>query len=157
MPELDPRTMTEIAIEALARTGKRGLLATGGGALAATNVPGHIHVIASAPHDRLFPSVAAIVHHGGAGTTGAALRAGKPSAICPFFGDQPFWARRIAALGAGPAPLDRRSLSVESLAAAIAQMDDAQMRARANRLGDAIRREDGVTAAIEFIEAREFR
>lgn len=51
----------------------------------------------------------------------------------------------------------RRSLSVESLAAAIAQMDDAQMRARANRLGDAIRREDGVTAAIEFIEAREFR
>lgn len=154
MPGLDPRAMTTIVIEALARTGKRGLLATGGGALEAQHVPGNVHMIADAPHDRLFPRVAATVHHGGAGTTAASLRAGKPTAICPFFGDQPFWGRRIAELGVGPHALNRKTLSSESLAVAIAAMDDPQMRHRASSLGDAIRREDGVTAAVTFIESR---
>ncbi len=162
MPGLDPARMTAIVIEALARTGNRGLLATGGGALEAQDVPGnvpgnvhaHVHFIAGAPHDRLFPRVAATVHHGGAGTTAASLRAGKPTAICPFFGDQPFWARRIAELGVGPPALNRKTLSTESLAAAIMAMDDRQMRHRAAALGAAIQQEDGVTAAVNFIESR---
>lgn len=151
MPGLDPAEMARIVTEALARTGKRGLLASGGGALGAANAP-HVHVIKAAPHGELFRNVAAAVHHGGAGTTGAALRAGLPSAICPFFGDQPFWGRRIAQLGVGPAPLDRKALTVESLAAALEAMDDTGMKTRAARLGEAIRAEDGIAAACTFIE-----
>lgn len=152
MPGLDPRAMSALVVEALARTGKRAVLATGGGALAADDVPANVHVLAGAPHDRLFPRMSAIVHHGGAGTTAAALRAGKPMTICPFFGDQPFWGRRIAELGAGPPPLDRKALTAESLATAIAAMDTPPMRQRAAALGEAIRREDGVAEAVGFID-----
>ena len=82
----------------------------------------------------------------------AALRAGKPTVACPFFGDQPFWGRRIARLGVGPAPLDRKTLSAATLAQAIMDMDDARMRKRAVDLGAAIRAEDGVGAAVAFVE-----
>ncbi|HZH50793.1 MAG TPA: glycosyltransferase [Microvirga sp.] len=152
MPGLDPQRMTEMVIEALAKTGKRGVLATGGGALAAADVPAHVHVLTGAPHDKLFPRMAAVVHHGGAGTTAAAIRAGKPMTICPFFGDQPFWGRRIVELGAGPPPLDRKTLTVERLAAAIAAMGTPGMRRQAAALGEAVRQEDGVAQAVEFIE-----
>lgn len=154
MPGLDPKGLVAVVAEALARAGKRGLLATGGGAMAADDAPGHVRIIAEAPHHRLLPLVGATVHHGGAGTTAAALRAGKPAAILPFFGDQPFWGRRIAALGAGPPPLDRRALSVESMAAAITAMDDPRMRRRSAALGAAIRQEDSTAAAAGFIEDR---
>jgi UDP:flavonoid glycosyltransferase YjiC (YdhE family) len=154
MPGLDPQGLTAIVLEAIARTGKRGLLATVGGALRASDMPPNVHVIAGAPHDRLFPVVAATVHHGGAGTTAASLRAGKPMTICPFFGDQPFWGRRIAELGVGPHPLDRKALTAEGLAAAIVAMLDPAMRGRAATLGAAIRQEDGVAAAVGFIERR---
>jgi UDP:flavonoid glycosyltransferase YjiC (YdhE family) len=154
MPGLDPQGLTAIAIEALAKAGKRGLLATGGGALGAESTPANVHVIAGAPHDRLFPCVTATIHHGGAGTTAASLRADKPTAICPFFGDQPFWGRRIADLGVGPASLNRKSLTAEALAAAIMATDDPIMRGRAAALGAAIRSEDGIAAAVEFVERR---
>jgi UDP:flavonoid glycosyltransferase YjiC (YdhE family) len=153
MPGLEPRRMLAMVVEALARLGKRGVLASGGGALAAERVPGHVCLIAEAPHDWLFPRVAATVHHGGAGTTGASLRAGRPAAICPFIGDQPFWGRRVAALGAGPRPLDRDALTAEGLAAAIRAMDEPGMRGRAAALGEAIRAERGMLAAARFIEA----
>jgi UDP:flavonoid glycosyltransferase YjiC (YdhE family) len=153
MPGLDPQGLTAI-VEALEMTGKRGLLATGGGGLEAVNTPANVHVITGAPHDWLFPRVAATIQHGGAGTTAASLRAGKPPAVCPFFGDQPFWGRRIADLGVGPTPLDRKSLTAEAVAAAMMAMDDPIMRSRAAALGTAIRNEDGVAAAVEFIERR---
>jgi UDP:flavonoid glycosyltransferase YjiC (YdhE family) len=154
MPGLDPQGLTAIVIEALAKTGKRGLLATGGGGLEAMNAPTHVHVITGAPHDWLFPQVAATIQHGGAGTTAASLRAGKPTAVCPFFGDQPFWGWRIAELGVGPTPLNRKALTAEAVAAAMMAMDDPIMRSRAAALGTAIRNEDGVAAAVEFIERR---
>jgi UDP:flavonoid glycosyltransferase YjiC (YdhE family) len=151
MPGLDPVPMTQLFTEALARVGRRGLFATGGGALAHPSAV-HIFAVEHAPHDKLFPLVAACVHHGGAGTTAAALRAGKPSVICPFFGDQPFWARRIHELGAGPAPLDRRALSVDAVAAAItAATSDRLMADTADRFGAAIRGEDGIGAAVSFL------
>lgn len=154
MPGLDPQRMAAIVVEALLKTGTRGLFATGGGALEPHSIGADVHVIADAPHDRLFPRVGAAVHHGGAGSTASSLRAGKPTAICPFFGDQPFWGRRVAQLGVGPHALDRRTLSAESLAAAIAAMDDGAMRRRADALGAMIRQEDGVAAAVEFIERK---
>jgi UDP:flavonoid glycosyltransferase YjiC (YdhE family) len=154
MPGLDPQRMTGIVLDALARTGKRGLLVSGGGALLAENLPPHVQLITEAPHDRLLPFVSAVVHHGGAGTTAASLRAGKPTTICPFFGDQPFWARRVAELGVGPPSLDRRTLSADRLAAAMVAMDNQAMRERARVMGALIRAENGIAAAVSFVEKR---
>ena len=152
MPGIDPKRTTELVIEGLAQAGARGLLAVGGGAISAgVNTP-MVHVIAGAPHDKLFHYVGATIHHGGAGTTAAALRAGKPTVACPFFGDQPFWGRRIAQLGVGPGPLNRKALSSESIASAIIAMRQREMRERATALGAAIRGEDGVESAVAFID-----
>ena len=154
MPGVDAEATTNIIIEALARCGKRGLLSTGGGALRLTDAPSHIHQIDHAPHDVLFPHVAATIHHGGAGTTAASLRAGKPMTISPFFGDQPFWARRMQELGVAPAALDRKTFSVGRLVSAIEAMDTNEMRDRAAALGAVIRNEDGCSRAVRFIEQR---
>lgn len=156
MPGLDPAAMTKTVVGALKRAGKRGVLATGGGAIGTQdNDTGQIHVIAGAPHDKLFPLVAACIHHGGAGSTAASLRAGKPTVICPFFGDQPFWGRRIEELGVGPAPVAKKRLTVESLARAIARStSDTGIATRARALGVKVSAEDGVGHAIAFLEQR---
>jgi sterol 3beta-glucosyltransferase len=94
-----------------------------------------------------------VVHHGGAGTTGAGLRAGVPAVVCPFFADQPFWARRVHALGAGPPPVPARRMSVARLERAISEaVHDPAMRQWAAALGERIRREDGVGQAGDIIE-----
>ena len=94
----------------------------------------------------------ALVHHGGAGTTGAGLRAGKPTVTCPFFGDQPFWGRRVAALGVGPKPIPPRRLTAERLAQAIrSATTDEDMRTRAAEIGEKVRTEDGVARAVKII------
>jgi sterol 3beta-glucosyltransferase len=143
---------TDIVLKALRRAGQRGVLATGWGGLTADSTSDDIFVLEAVPHDWLLPQVAAVVHHGGAGTTGAALRAGKPSVVCPLVGDQPFWGRRVAALGVGPSPLSRRKLTVETLANAISQaVSDQDIRQRAAALGATIRAEDGVGKAITLI------
>ncbi|TQM72022.1 UDP:flavonoid glycosyltransferase YjiC (YdhE family) [Actinomadura hallensis] len=106
------------------------------------------------PHSWLFPRMAAVVHHGGAGTTAAGLRAGAPTVVCPFFGDQPYWGERVAALGAGPAPLPFRSLTVPRLAARIRRaVEDQEMADRAEELGRRIRAEDGVGRAQKIIDS----
>lgn len=154
MPGLDPEGVTGMIVEALTRAGRRGVLATGGGAINGQHASTkHAHVIDAAPHDKLFPLMSACIHHGGAGTTAASLRAGKPTVICPFFGDQPFWGRRISDLQAGPPPIDRKRLSVATLTEAISQATgDAAMRQRAVALGAAIDAERGVDRAIDFLE-----
>ncbi len=153
MPAVYPAQLAATVVDALTHSGQRGVIATGWGGLAADNVPESVHVIEGAPHDRLFPLMSAVVHHGGAGTTAAGLRAGKPSVICPFFGDQPFWARRVAELGAGPQAVARADLTAERLATAIREaVETPAIRARAEALGSAIRTEDGVGAAVRFIE-----
>jgi sterol 3beta-glucosyltransferase len=143
---------TELVVAALRMAGQRGVLATGWGGLTADTAPEGLFVLDAVPHDWLFPQTAAVVHHGGAGTTGAALRAGKPMVICPFVGDQPFWGRRVAALGVGPAPIAQRRLTAERLAQAISQaVADQDMRQRAAALGETIRAEDGVGVAVAYI------
>ena len=93
-----------------------------------------------------------MIHHGGAGTTAAALRAGLPMTICPFFGDQPFWARLMQTRGVAPAPLDRKNLSVETIAAALAAMDRTFVRDAARSIANAIRTERGTEIACGVIE-----
>jgi sterol 3beta-glucosyltransferase len=100
--------------------------------------------------------MAAMVHHGGAGTTAEGLRAGKPTAVFPSnFGDQLFWGRRVRALGAGPEPVTQERVTAEGLAAAIrAITEDEMMRSRAADVGDEMRTEDGVSRAVEIVAGR---
>jgi sterol 3beta-glucosyltransferase len=150
----DAPRLTAVVAEALARAGQRGVLATGWGGLSAGNSPDrdHVFVLREAPHSWLFPRVAAVVHHGGAGTTHEGLRWGRPTLACPVFGDQPFWGRRVAALGAGPRSIPQRSITTEALADAIRGLvTDPRMRERARTLGESIRSERGVTVAVDAI------
>jgi UDP:flavonoid glycosyltransferase YjiC (YdhE family) len=154
----DPEATTALVVEALARARQRGLLLTGWGGLRSVTLPETVFAIESAPHDWLFPRMAAVVHHGGAGTTAAGLRAGVPSLIVPHFTDQPFWAQRVERLGVGPKPIPRRALSSERLAAAIDRaVHDPLMRARAAALGRRLQAEDGVGRAVEVFQSRPAR
>lgn len=149
----DPERVTRIVIDALQRAGLRGVLATGWGGLASAELPDFIFSLDQAPHDWLFPRVAAVVHHGGAGTTAAGLRAGRPTIICPFFGDQPFWGRRLHELVAGSEPIPQKKLTAEKLADALRIVTaDPAIQKRAKDLGEKIRSEDGVANALAFIE-----
>jgi len=113
-----------------------------------------VHFASSVPYSWLYPRVAAVVHHGGAGTTGAALQAGIPAVVVPFMMDQPFWGARVAALGAGPAPIPRRRLTVARLAEALrVAVTDETMRSTARALGQKLQAEDGVAEAVGHYEA----
>jgi sterol 3beta-glucosyltransferase len=134
------------------KAGQRGLLLSGWGGLKAFDLPKNVFAIERAPHDWLFPRMAGVVHHGGAGTTAAVLRAGKPMLITPFMGDQPFWGRRVYKLGLGPEPIPQTALTVEKLAAAIEKLaNDPEMARRAVKIGEKIRAEDGIANAVDFI------
>jgi len=143
---------TEIALEALRLAGQRGILATGWGGLKADHTSKDVFVLDSIPHDWLFPKAAAVVHHGGAGTTGAAIRAGKPQIICPFVGDQFFWGQRMADLGVSPSPIPQTKLTAERLADAIKYaVSDTNIRQRALSLGETVRAENGIERAVNFL------
>jgi sterol 3beta-glucosyltransferase len=105
-----------------------------------------------APHDWLLPRVAAIVHHGGAGTTAAALRAGTPAVTVPFFGDQVFWGRRAQSLGAAAAPVKRSRLTSERLVRALREALTPEKRDCAAQVGEKIRAEEGVRHAVQAVE-----
>lgn len=146
----DPARLTRIATRALDLTGRRGVLV----GPAAPAVPDErVFHVPEIPHDWLFPRAAAVVHHGGAGTTAAALRAGVPNVAVPFFADQPFWAERVQALPAGPAPLPRKALTPQRLAASIRRATgDPRIQAGARRTGRLLREEDGAAQAVKIIE-----
>ena len=149
----NPRRLADIAIKAITKAKLRGILATGWGGLDACHLPDNILKINDAPHEWLFPRVSAVIHHGGAGTTGAALRAGKPMTICPFIADQPFWGECIHGLGVGPKPIPQKKLSVDRLTGALYEMShNAAMRRRAENLGRLIRDEKGIGNTVGAIE-----
>jgi len=146
---------TATVLEAVRRSGRRAVIATGWGGLAGGEgaLDEQIFVVHSAPHDRLFPRMAAAVHHGGAGTTAAAVRAGIPSVIVPFYGDQPFWARCLQREGVAPPALDRKNLTAEALANAIDCTLHEPVHRSAAALGERVRAEDGVRSALRCLQA----
>ena len=148
-----PDALTALYREALQRTGQRGLFFGGWGDFGNIALPPTALRVDNIPHDWLFPRVAAVIHHGGAGSTSAALAAGVPSVAMPFQGDQFFWAHQLHALGCGPAPLTRQALTVETLAATIADLvaNDAY-RANSRALGVQLLAEHGPAAAAAWIE-----
>ena len=149
----NPEQLAGLTLEALAKSGQRGLLLTGWGGLRTDLAQDNVFVIDSAPHSWLFPRMAAVVHHGGAGTTAEGLRAGVPTVIVPFVFDQPFWGARVNALGLGPEPIPQKNLTADRLAHAIRMaVTDPGMKQRANAYGAAIRAEDGVGSAVRIIK-----
>jgi UDP:flavonoid glycosyltransferase YjiC (YdhE family) len=154
MASRQPEETAALVLRALAETGQRAVMLSGWAGLRADALPASVIMVESVPHAWLFPRVAAVVHHGGAGTTAAGLRAGAPSILIPFFGDQAFWAERVRTLGVGPEPIPRQKLTAERLAGAIRQaVTDEALRRRAAELGAAIRAEDGVGRAAAIIDA----
>ena len=142
----------DAAEAALTECGLRGIFDLGSSDLTANHLPETIYAVRDIPHAWLFPRVAAVVHHGGAGTTGAGLAAGRPTIVVPTTSDQPFWGRRVHALGAGPRPIPIRRLTARNLGQAISvAVSDPAMRTRADELGKRIAAEDGISAAVNRI------
>jgi UDP:flavonoid glycosyltransferase YjiC (YdhE family) len=148
----DPESAVLLVLKTLDRIRQRGVLLTGWTGLRQTDLPDHVISVDAVPHEWLFPRTVAAVHHGGAGTTAAALRAGVPSIIIPFIIDQPFWGQRVFGLGTGPQPIPRKKLTPDRLSAAIHKaITNTPMRQRAAALGERIRSEDGVAQAVDCI------
>ncbi len=153
MSSSKPEETADMVLQALARTGQRGVLYEGWGGLKKEQLPETVCMTRSIPHTWLFPRMAAVVHHGGVGTTAAGLAAGVPSIVTPFFADQPFWGQRVYELGVGSKPIPRKRLTVDNLAEAIGQaVSDEEMRKRAASLGERIRAENGIAQAVAIIE-----
>lgn len=152
MAGTEPGRIGRIVAGAVRLAGVRAIVATGWGGIDA-DFPDDVLVLDQAPHAWLFPRMAAIVHHGGSGTTAAALASGRPQIVCPFVADQPFWARQTYALGVAPAPQPQRHLTPDTLAAAIHRVrTDQAMRQRASDLGEVIRVEGGAATAVRILE-----
>jgi len=113
-----------------------------------------LYVIEAVPNHWLYPQMAAVIHHGGAGTTAAGLRAGTPTIITPVMGDQTFWGKRVAAIGAGPDPLPAKKISASAIESRVRRvMQDRMIAERVAAIGDSIRSEDGIGSAIATIES----
>jgi UDP:flavonoid glycosyltransferase YjiC (YdhE family) len=110
-----------------------------------------------APHGWLFSRCKAVVHHGGAGTTAAGLRAGVPNIVIPFAADQLFWAKRLHALGLMGEPVRVEKLRAEWLEGELEEARGEELLRRAQRLGQQIESEDGVGKAVMFIEQQAAR
>lgn len=152
MPSSKAEKMAAVVLQGLRESGQRAVLQGGWGELGAGEaLPEEVFRIDDMPFEWLFSRMAAIVHHGGAGTTSYALRSGVPSVIVPHNFDQPYWAQRLCELGVSPAPIPLKRLSAEALAAAIQEaVGNAAMGERAVAIGAKIRAEDGVGRAVEL-------
>jgi len=155
MPSASAEDTLNLILKALELSRQRGILLSGWAGIGEERkLPEYAFSLQSIPHSWLFPQMSAIVHHGGAGTTGAGLRAGVPSVITPFVADQPSWARRIEALRVGPRAIPFRKLTAELLADAIRQAtSDTAIRQRASAVGERIRSEDGLGTTVERFES----
>ncbi|KAJ6686998.1 STEROL 3-BETA-GLUCOSYLTRANSFERASE [Salix purpurea] len=149
LPVEEPEKMTQTIVEAMEETGQRGIINKGWGGLGNLAEPrDFIYLLDNCPHDWLFLRCKAVVHHGGAGTTAAGLKAACPTTIVPFFGDQPFWGERVHARGVGPPPIPVNEFSRAKLVDAIKIMLDPKVKECAEDLSKAMENEDGATGAV---------
>ena len=133
--------------------GRRALFYPGWSGTQGLKLPDNFCVIEDTPHDWLFPRTALVIHHGGSGTTHSAVRAGVPSIVLPFAGDQPFWAERLRVLGVAPESPSGREVTARTLERAINTAGSIEMRRRAAALGAQMRAEDGPATAVAVIES----
>ena len=148
----DPQGTTAVILEAVKQSEVRAIIHAGWAGIGNQSLPDNVFKIEYAPYGWLFPQMAAVVHHGGSGTTALGLRAGVPSLIVPFLFDQFYWGRRLFALGVGPQPIPFKKLTTDRLAEALtAVTTDDLMRERAIDLGKKIYAENGIKQAVEIV------
>ncbi|AXB41567.1 glycosyltransferase [Amycolatopsis albispora] len=154
MSGTDPAATTATVVAAARQAGVRAVIGTSwGGLTGAGDQAGDVFTVDEVPYEQLFPKVAAVIHHGGAGTIAAAAAAGRPQVVCPFVADQPFWGRHMHRLGVAAEPIHQRALAPDRLAHAIGQVvADPAITTAAERLGRLVRAEDGVGEAVRQLE-----
>lgn len=151
----EPHRLGRLIADAVRRAGVRAVVVGGWSTFDPAVLGEEVLYLPEAPFDWLFPRMAAIVHHGGNGTIGYALAAGRPQVVCPFGApDQLFYARQLHARGVAPPPQPRRDMTAEGLATAILRaMTDTRMAGRADEIGHRVRSEEGASAAIRILES----
>lgn len=148
----EARPLVSLVRQLAQSTGLRIVLQRGWEGLEPGSPHENIHIIGPVPHSWLFPRMTAVVHHGGAGTTAAGLKAGLPTVVVPHFADQFFWAGWVRRAGAGPAPIPRSRLSRDRLRSGIEEsLAKVEIRARAASLARIISAENGIERAREVI------
>ncbi len=155
MPHDDPKALGQRVMDAVRAAGVRAVIGSGWAELGRHGpVPPECLVVNNINHGALFPRMAGVVHHGGAGTTSTAARAGVPQLVVPHLMDQFYWGHRVSHLGVGPAPVPARRLNATNLAAALTAMGtQASYRAAAQQLATSLRGAPGVKHAVDVIEA----
>jgi sterol 3beta-glucosyltransferase len=151
MVNRDAERIDVIVRESLAKTGNRGIILSGWGRVKGSSSTDLLY-LDSAPHDWLLARCHTVIHHGGAGTTAAGLRAGIPNIVVPFMADQPFWGRRVHDVGAGPTPIHVKNLSIENLTGALVEAESGLLRKRSQTIGRQIVSEDGTGESMKWIE-----
>jgi UDP:flavonoid glycosyltransferase YjiC (YdhE family) len=141
------------AVEAVKKAGIRAVIQGWDQPMQQLTIPDSIFHVGSIPHDWLLKRASGLVHHGGFGTTAAGFRAGIPMLVIPHIIDQFIWGQKVAKLGVGPQPIDRKKLTIDNMADALQQMQSTEIREKAFKLGEKIRSEpDGVGEAVSLIE-----
>lgn len=152
----NPRKFTRMVLDSIIVSGNRCVLGEGWTGLGQGAISHQVFVVGDTPHNVLFPRMAATLHHGGAGTTHTAARAGVPQMALPQFADQHYFGHRIAALGLGPAPIAPNRLTRSRLAKVLEKISKSrQFRQNAAALGHFMREEDGVSSIVSAVEQRE--
>jgi sterol 3beta-glucosyltransferase len=158
MAARNPENTHHLILSALRIAGERGIICLGRSGMNANKKSDFVHYEEQIPYDWLFTRVKAVVHHGGSGTLGIGLRYGKPNIICPFIPEQTFWGNQVKRLNAGPSPIPQipnEDFTAERLAEAIkTAVSDPMILRGAENLGKAIRNEDGLGNAVNFIHAQ---
>jgi len=153
MNEREPQKLAQLAIQAVVQSGQRGILS--GFELDGKALPKGVISVSDVPHEWLFQQVSLVVHHGGAGTTAAASRAGVPSIVIPFAYDQHFWARRLQIQGSAGPSISRKALTASRLAQSIDDtLKNTGIIDAAQELRQKILEEEGVQKAISVIEEK---
>jgi sterol 3beta-glucosyltransferase/vancomycin aglycone glucosyltransferase len=144
----EPAVLAAAIVDGIRSAGRRAIIQNGPRELATEDVL----VMGAVDHRALFPRSCAVIHHGGAGTTHAAVTAGVPSIVVPHVGDQPFWAARLRALGVAPSPLEVKRVTAEAVAERVALATSEAVRNAAVRVGREVAAEQGLSVAIELIQ-----
>ncbi|KAH6658657.1 hypothetical protein BKA67DRAFT_591502 [Truncatella angustata] len=149
----EPDRLTAMILKAVRATGVRAIISKGwsdlGGRGQLQFQDENVNYLGDCPHEWLFQNVAAVVHHGGAGTTACGLVNGRPTFIVPFFGDQPFWGDMVGAAGAGPSPVFHKLLTAEKLAEAIKFCMTPDAVNAAQDLASRMKMDSGVASAVQ--------
>jgi UDP:flavonoid glycosyltransferase YjiC (YdhE family) len=155
MPDANRVATTSAILEAARSLGCRALVGKGWARLGEGSLPSGVMAVGDVPHELLFPRVAAVVHHGGAGTTAVAARAGVPQVIVPHIpADQWFWGYRVQDAGLGPAPIARAKLDASTLASALSVcLSNGAMKERAREVGRSTSQRNGTRDAVKILEA----